>query len=77
MWFFHVSFLIHWVESIILLEKGILARSALPWEHGTTSDHETSDAKIGDVETGDEGASESKMAFLRGLDTVYLLNIEH
>ena len=42
-----------------------------------TSDHETSDAEIGDAETGDEGASESKMAFLRGLDTVYLLNIEH
>ena len=44
---------------------------------GQTSDNETSDAEIGDVETGDEGASESKIAFLRGLDTVYLLNIEH
>ena len=44
---------------------------------GATSDHETSDAEIGDVETGDKGASESKMAFLRGLDTFYLLNIEH
>ena len=52
-------------------------QNALPWGRGATSDNETSDAEIGDVETGDEGASESKMAFLRGLDTVYLLNIEH
>ena len=34
---------------------------------GATSDHETSDAEIGDVETDDEGASEIKMKFLRGL----------
>ena len=40
-------------------------------------DYETSNAGIGDDETGDKGASESKIAFLRGLDTVYLLNIEH
>ena len=67
--------------NLLLLEQCILARSArqnaLSWGRGATSDNETSDAEIGDVETGDEGASESKMAFLRGLDTVYLLNIEH
>ena len=51
--------------------------SSPPWRRGATSDHETIDAEIGDVEIGDEGASESKMTFLRGLDTVYLLNIEH
>ena len=50
---------------------------ALSWGRGATSDHETSGADIGDVETGDAGASESNMAFLRGLDAVYPLNIDH
>ena len=75
------------MESFILelnqlfLEQCILARSAsqnaLSWGRGATSDNETSGAEIGNFKTSDEGASDSKMAFLRGLDTVYLLNIEH
>jgi hypothetical protein len=52
-----------------------LALSALGGRNATR-DCETSDAEIGDIETGDERASESKIAFLRGLDTVYLLKIE-
>ena len=52
-------------------------QNALPWGRGAKSDHETSNAEIGNVESGDKAASESKMAFLRSLDTFYLLNIEH
>ena len=54
-----------------------MRQNALPWGCGATTDSETKDAEISDVETGEDGASESKMAFLGGLDTVYLLNIEH
>ena len=52
-------------------------QNALPWGRGAASDHETSDVKTGDVEAGDRGTSESKILFFMGLDTVYLLKIEH
>ena len=42
-----------------------------------TSDCETSDAKTGDIKAGDKETRDSKISLFRGLDTDYLLKIEH
>ena len=43
----------------------------------TISDFKTSDAETGDAETSDRESSKNKLSLSRGLDTIYLLKIEH
>ena len=72
---FNYSFLA--VELLIFRTMHSSPLCVLEWNTWNTGDYETSAAEIGDVQTGDKGTSESKIAFLSGLDTFYLLQIEH
>ena len=57
--------------------SALRALECIAWGRSATSDCETNDVETGDIKTGDKETRESKISLFRGLDTVYLLKIEH
>ena len=57
--------------------SALRALECIAWGRSATSYSETSDAETGDSKTGDKETRDSKISLYRGVDTVYLLKIEH